>query len=251
MGSDLYHSADSSVRLEAVVASLLVIALAFGVGIVLASLGRSTAASAGYTAESAPIVAYSLQTVLTFGGFLFVVGAYVSTADRPDLLRYRTPTTTDLAWVVGGFLALVVTATVVGEIITALGIESAQNQVIIEGRNNPTLFLVMLPVTLLFVAPAEELVYRGIVQGQFRRAYGPLPAVVIASLLFGVSHSGALSGSGTVTYLAVATILALILGAVYEHTENVLVPIGIHAAWNSTLYLDEWLAIVHGITLLP
>ena len=249
MGSDLYHTADRDVRLEAVVTSLGIVALAYGVGIVLASLGVSVAASAGYTLDAAPVVALALQYALLPAGFVLVVVGYVVAGDHGDLLRYRMPTARDLAWVVAGFLALVVASTVLGEIITALGVESAQNRAIVRGRENPVLFLLLLPITLLFVAPGEELVFRGVVQGKFREAYGPLPAVVIASLLFGISHSGALAGSGQVTYLAVATILGLILGAVYEYTGNLLVPIAIHAVWNGRIYLVEWLEIVHGVTL--
>lgn len=250
MGSDLYHTAERSVRLEAVVASLGVIAFAFGVGIMLASLGLAALTAVGYTVESAPVVTLGLQYVLLASGFLLVVVGYVTSQDRADLLSYRLPTRTDVLWIVGGFLALVVVSAALDQVITALGLETAQNQVIAQGRDRPVLFLVMLPITLLVVAPGEELVFRGVVQGQFRRAYGAVPAVVIASILFGVSHTAALSGPGKLTYLAVATILGLILGAVYERTENIVVPILIHAAWNSTLYLGEWLRIVHGVALL-
>lgn len=249
MGSDLYHTADRDVRLEAVVTSLGIVALAYGVGIVLASLGVSVATSAGYASGTASVASLALQYALLPAGFVLVVVAYVVGGDHDDLLRYRRPTARDLGLIVAGFLALVVTSAIMGEIITALGVETAQNQAIVRGRENPVLFLLLLPITLLFVAPGEELVFRGVVQGKFREAYGPLPAVVIASLLFGISHSGALTGSGQLTYLAVATILGLILGAVYEYTENLVVPIAIHAIWNGRIYLVEWLDIVHGITL--
>lgn len=250
MSSDLYHSADRSVRLEAVLASLSVIVLAFGVGIILAAVGFSFLGAFGITMESAPVVALLANYVLLSGGFLLVVVGYVYSQEKHDLIRHRLPTRADVAWIVVGFLALIVAAAILDQIITALGLESAQNQVILEGRKNPVLFLLMIPVTLFVVAPGEELIFRGIVQGQFRRAYGSVPAVLIASLLFGVSHFAALAGSGKITYLAVATVLGLVLGAVYERTENVVVPIAIHAAWNTTLYLGEWLKVVHGIGLL-
>lgn len=249
MASPLYRTADTAVRLRAVLTSLAIVALAFLAGLVLASLGVSAAAAAGLTTDSAPVVVYGLQYALLSAGFLLVVAGYVELRDDLNVLRYRRPTRRDALWTVAGFLGLIVTSAALGEVIAALGLESAQNQVILTGRDHPLLFLVMVPVTLLFVAPGEELVFRGVVQGQFRRAYGALPAVVIASLLFGVSHSGALSGSGKVTYLLVATVLGLLLGAVYEYTENVLIPVAIHAAWNSLLYLSEWLRVVHGIAL--
>lgn len=248
MGSNLYHAADRSVRLEAVVTSLAVIAFAYLVGLVLASMGISVATTFGFTKETTPVVYYATQYALLPAGFLAVVFTYLQNRGEGDLVHVRRPTVRDLGWILAGFLVLLVASTIMDGIIGLLGVETAQNQAILTGRDHPLLFLVLLPITLLLVAPGEELLFRGIVQGQFRRAYGSVPAVVIASLLFGVSHSGALSGSGTLTYLAVATVLGLILGAVYEHTESVVVPIAIHAAWNATIYFGEWLRVVHEIS---
>jgi len=251
MGPDLYHTADRSVRVEAVVASLGVIALAFVLGGVVASTALAIGNSLGITIteDTTPVAYYALSTLFSFIGFLLVAVGYVYSQGKTDLINYRRPTRSDLGWIVGGFLALVVAATVIGQLLGVFGIESAQNQIIEKGRASPVLFVLLVPITVFAVAPAEELLFRGIVQGEFRRAYGPLPAVVIASLLFGISHSGALSGSGQITYLAVASILGLVLGVVYERTDNVVVTIAIHAAWNCMLYLSEWLAVVHGIEL--
>ena len=248
MGSDLYHTADRSVRLKAVVTSLAVIAFAYLVGLVLASLGISVAGAIGVTQEAAPVVFYGLQYALLPAGFLVAVFGYLESRETGDLVRVRRPTLRDLGWIAAGFLVLLVASTIMDGIIGLLGVETAQNQAILTGRDHPLLFLVLLPITLLLVAPGEELLFRGLVQGQFRRAYGSAPAVVIASLLFGLAHSGALSGSGTLTYLAVATVLGLVLGAIYEHTESLVIPIAIHAAWNGTIYLGEWLRVVYGIT---
>ncbi|QGA81600.1 type II CAAX prenyl endopeptidase Rce1 family protein [Halomicrobium sp. LC1Hm] len=250
MGSDLYHTADRSVRLEAAVTSLAVIAFAYLVGLVLASLGVSVADALGVTEATAPVVYYSVQYALLPAGFLVAVFGYHQSRETDGLVRFHTPTLRDLGWIVLGFLVLLAASTALEQIIGLLGVETAQNQAIITGREHPLLFLALLPITVLLVAPGEELLFRGLVQGKFRQAYGSVPAVVIASLLFGLSHSGALSGAGTVTYLAVATVLGLILGAVYEHTESILVPVGIHAAWNVSIYLGQWLQAVYGLSLL-
>ena len=249
MGSDLYHTADRSVRLEAAVTSLAVIALAYLSGLVLASMGISVADSLGFTQASAPVVFFGLQYALLPAGFLAVVFTYLQRDGTGGLVHLRRSTLRDLGWVAAGFLVLLVASAVMDQLIGLLGVETAQNQAILAGRDHPILFLVLLPITLFLVAPGEELVFRGIVQGQFRRGYGVVPAVVMASLLFGVSHSGALAGEGTVAYLAVATVLGLILGVVYEYTESIVVPIAIHAVWNTTIYLGEWLRVVHGVTL--
>lgn len=105
----------------------------------------------------------------------------------------------------------------------------------------------MVPISLLLVAPGEELIFRGVVQGLFRRAYGPVPAILITSALFGVAHYLALSGSGKLVYVAVAAILGLVLGTVYELSDNLVVPTLAHGVWNSYLFLGQWVLLTYDI----
>ena len=66
--------------------------------------------------------------------------------------------------------------------------------------------------------------------------------VFLASIgMFGVVHWIALSGGGKVTYIAVAAVLGLALGAVYERTKNILVPIAVHGLYNALLFSIQWL----------
>jgi hypothetical protein len=115
--------------------------------------------------------------------------------------------------------------------------------VVVTGQQDPRFFLYMIPVSLLFVGPFEELVFRGVVQGVFRRRYGGAVAIGAAATLFGVAHLVALTGSGSrVSYLAVAAILGLVLGYVYERTENLAVPAVIHGGYNALLFSVQYVA---------
>lgn len=102
-------------------------------------------------------------------------------------------------------------------------------------------------LAILFVAPGEELVFRGIVQGLFRQTDGPVPAILFVSVLFGVVHYVALAGSGKVTYIVVTLLLGVLLGYVYERTENILVPVVVHGLYNAILFAGQWVVAVNGL----
>lgn len=193
-----------------------------------------------------PVVADSpldqaLTTGLQFVGFFVGVALYLGALREWDLVRgrVRTPTSRDLVWTVGGLVGLLGLSVTLSAVLGALGIEMAQNQVITQGDRNPVLYLYLLPVTLLLVAPAEELVFRGVVQGLFRRVVGPAPAIAAASVLFGVAHWLALTGGGggRVSYVLVAAVLGVVLGVAYERTANLVVPTLIHGLYNVSRFL--------------
>jgi len=133
-------------------------------------------------------------------------------------------------------------------IISLLGLETAENVAVSRGQENPELFLVFLPIQFLLTAPAEEVLFRGVIQGLFRRAYGVLPGIVLASLLFGLVHYPALAGSdGILTVIALLVATGALLGTLYEYTGNLLVPIVVHAVWNVFVFGNEYLSAVGGI----
>lgn len=73
---------------------------------------------------------------------------------------------------------------------------------------------------------AEEALFRGLVQGGLTGVTGWLPALLIASLLFGVAHW--LTG----LYALLAGVVGLYLGGLYLLTGNLLVPIVVHALYD-------------------
>ncbi|GAB7011103.1 CPBP family intramembrane glutamic endopeptidase [Halorubrum trueperi] len=227
--------------------ALIVIVLAFALGIGLGIPVTLGMALMGFSLSPPSTAVLAATSITQYLGFIAVVGAYLRVTDVGDLVRVRMPTLRDIAWIVTGLVGLFVAVYLVGIVITAIGAEQAQNTVVTMGQRNPELFLVMIPITLLFVGPGEELVFRGVVQGLFRRAYGAVPAIVIASCLFGVAHYAALAGSGKLTYIVVTILLGLILGGLYERTGNVLVPIVVHGIYNAILFAGQWAVAVNDI----
>lgn len=229
------------------VQAVVVVFVAFVAALALASLGAGLFRTVGLERDGLGMRIG--LTVVQFLGFGVGLVAYLQVTENWDLLRnhLRVPSLRDVGYAVVGLVALLGAAAAVGQILSALGIEVAQNQVIALGRENPTFFLYMIPVSLLLVGPMEELLFRGTVQGLLRRAWGPALAVVVASALFGVVHWVALLGTGSkVGYVAIAAALGLILGAVYELSDNVAVPAAVHGAYNAVLFGVQY-AMVTGL----
>jgi hypothetical protein len=76
----------------------------------------------------------------------------------------------------------------------------------------------------------EELLFRGVIQDGLAGAAGPVIALAVASLLFGLAHAV------TPAYFVLATLMGVYLGGVYLATGNLLVVILAH-------FLYDWVAL--------
>lgn len=210
------------------------------------------------TLQAQPFL-YALLNGVASAGFVVAAVGYLALSDQWDLLHVRKPTLLDLVYVLAGFVlvgaASVILVMVVSVVIATLEslfgitVEFGQNAVITTGRENPTAFLYMIPVALFVVGPGEELVFRGVVQGLFRRVIGVWPAIIVASVLFGLGHYFAISSGNAWTYLFVAGAMGLVLGAIYEHTENIVVPAAIHGVWNAFLFVVNWALVTFDVPM--
>ncbi|MFC7098940.1 CPBP family intramembrane glutamic endopeptidase [Halobaculum marinum] len=106
----------------------------------------------------------------------------------------------------------------------------------------PRLLLGLAALSVVLVAPIEEFLFRGVIQGRLRLAFGPVGAVAGASLLFGSLHlanyTGAV-GSVVVGALLIAVVGA-VFGALYERTGNLVAPIVAHGVYNAVLFLGSY-----------
>lgn len=111
---------------------------------------------------------------------------------------------------------------------------------------NPVLALVIGGLSVVLVAPAEELLFRGAIQGRLRRTFGPVVSILAASVLFTAAHLIGRSGSfvPVVTSLAVIFSVSLILGFVYERTENLTTSILVHGLYNAVLLSISYVLII-------
>ncbi|MXR40006.1 CPBP family intramembrane metalloprotease [Halobaculum sp. WSA2] len=196
------------------------------------------ALAVGFGAESAATAVF--VTVGNAAGFTAAALLFLLYAGDLDVLRVRRPTGRDAAVAVGGAIGLIVAGYGILLAFSAAGLSPSTNEAL---TNPPAYFLAMIPLSFLTVAVGEELLFRGVVQGELRRALGPAGAIAGASLLFGLLHY--VAGTGTpaekLVYVAVAATLGIGLGALYEYTDTIVVPIVVHGAYNAVQYAVQYL----------
>ena len=187
---------------------------------------------------------FFLQGV-TFGGIAIL---YLKGRDLGfGFVPVRLPDKREGAVIIGGSIAILGLLFVASSVITALGLNSAQNQIVKVGRQNPSVLLLLIPLQFLLVGPGEELLFRGLVQGTLRESLHPARAIILASALFASIHLFSLSGEGKLVYIGIAFVLALVLGAAYEYTDNLTVPAVIHGTYNAVQFAGAYLTATGGL----
>lgn len=203
----------------------------------------------GIDIKSRPSSRLLLNTVLvqgvTFGG-LAALYLRLRNLDH-DFVPVALPDKRDAAVSIVGILALFGLLFVASTVLSSLGLESAQNRIVTIGKQNPEAFLLLIPLSFLLVGPGEELLFRGIVQGTLRETIHPARSIVIASVLFASIHLFSLTGEGKFVYVGIAFVLALVLGATYEYTDNLAVPAVIHGTYNAIQFAGAYLTATGGL----
>lgn len=170
--------------------------------------------------------------------------------DRTRYLRVRWPTREDLAWIVLLPAAFALQPLVLQPVLTVAGLPhphpgAGTGQIALESR--PLLWPVAFVGLFLFAAPAEELVYRGILQGRLRPVFDTVGVVLLGGLSFGLMHClvGLVTPSvglgGSLYWGLDALVPGLLWGYAYERTENLLVTAVTHAM--------TWTVAVHEVVL--
>lgn len=213
--------------------------------IVGASLGvgvwQSVAASLGVAEGSTAF--QLLQTAFQFAGFAAPPLLFVAAAGDRSLLPVSLPDRRGAAFALGGVVVLYVIQFGLLSALGLVGVDPAQNPAIDPETHTPAYFLWMMLVSVLVVGPAEELLFRGAVQGLLKRAWGTWPAILGAAALFGSLHLfGGLSASA-LAYVAVAFLLGVVLGVFYEETGTLVVPALAHGLFNAVAFGLQYLSV--------
>jgi membrane protease YdiL (CAAX protease family) len=169
---------------------------------------------------------------LVAAGYLFVRGrsfAYV---------RARAPSLSDFGWSVAGFLGVAALAAVLMVVVVSLDLPRAQRTDRELLLSNPEVLLALVPLSILLIGPGEELLFRGVIQTTLREAFSAPVAIVIASLTFAPAHIISLQGgpAGLLVSISVLFVPSLVFGAVYEYTDNLVVPALAHGLYDAALF---------------
>ena len=196
--------------------------------------------AAGLALGTVLIVSVALGQYIGFIG-LGTVYLRVRGFDWQDIQSYlglRVPSLREVGVVVGGYLLLITTLLALAAVALRFLPEPANNQGTEIAMNNPELVPALVLTMFLVVGPAEEFLFRGVVQNRLRERLPAVPAVAIAGVLFATVHVISAVGDpaavGTLIVLLVPP--GLVLGAVYEYTGNLVVPWLVHSTHNSVLF---------------
>jgi hypothetical protein len=162
---------------------------------------------------------------------------------RPVSVSYgvRWPTLRDAGWIVGGVVLSVIVAVLVEIVVIPFSDGGATTISAAASVSNPlVIYTIFLVGNLIFIAPIEEFLYRGIIQGRLRESFGPVVAISITSIGFALGHipSYWFGGSDLVSVSVGGALLGIaaggfVLGAIYERTESLLIVSIIHGLLNS------------------
>lgn len=234
-------------------------AVGLGVGATILSFALIVGLVSVLQAFSIPLpesVIFLLGLEFLIGQLLVMGGlsaAYLYVTDRSiSYLRIGVPTLRQLVVVLVAPFAVIIVSTAVSAVGLALGIESSSHAIAGLGNGNPILYLYLIPFMMLVVGPFEELLYRGVIQTRLRESFGPVPAIVLASLIFVSIHLPAYGLGNTVTSLAAIAVSltalfggSLIFGGIYEWTGNLTVVALIHGLYNSILFVLLYVTTVY------
>lgn len=228
-----------SIGVAALLVATALIVAGFGVVpllFILSAVGIAPGSTVGY-------IILIAQQQFVFG---LVAIVYAVSTDR-DLITVRWPSIRSFGWAVVGVLLLLGVSQLIGVLLQYSGITGGTNQIERIARTRPQLLLYLIPVAIVLIGPGEELLFRGGVQGRLRRSFSPVPAIVMASALFGLVHVPAVVASSAVgvgSYVATTFVLGLVLGALYEYTDNIVVPALAHGVYNAILFTALYVLLV-------
>lgn len=202
---------------------------ALGVGAGFMSVVSTAPLYTAITAEWS-LLGELLDNFVVQPGFGLVAAGYVWWADEyTPLDRIRTPSFEGIAWIGLGPLGYEMAVRAVTPVLPLIGLSHGPHsgtptwQVF---ADQPELIIPGIIITCGVMAPMEETLYRGVVHDTLEPAIGPAGRVLVSGLLFGCMH---LFLSGGVVSLLLTSIFGVLAAAGYERTENLTVPILMHA----------------------
>jgi membrane protease YdiL (CAAX protease family) len=233
----------------------------FGVAVLLGLLGIAVSYVVAGVLGSLAVpfgrnVLFSVSTVGSgLGLVLFTLGYVRYRGFDPAYLDFTMPDRRDAAYAIGGLVLLLVVLGGVGFAFERAGLPTATSAIErqAQGMANPVFLLALVPLSFLAIGLGEELVFRNVVQKYLYDAFSRRSAVVMASLAFGAVHFrqyAAPNPVATLSTLCIVFSLSLVLGWLYHRTENLLVPVFVHGAFNAIQFAALYLRLTGGWSAL-
>lgn len=174
------------------------------------------------------------------GAVLFAGIYFEHSRHSVEFLDLDPPGLRDLGYAVGGLVLLTGTLIAISVLATELGVSFSQHSLEQQARDgDERLLLLLIPVSILFIGPGEELVFRNVVQKRLAEQYSTYGAIGVASVIFAAIHASAYATAAPpqiVGSLSIVFVLSLILGWLYARTEKLVVPALTHGCFNAVQF---------------
>ena len=226
--------------------------------IALVALAPVAAAGLSVTSAVAQLFGTAVGQLVAFVGFglWYLRRRGLDWDGVRSYLGVSRPELRDVGIILAGTLAVLLGSVVVGAAATAadevfeltdpddtVGADQAVVEML---TDNPELIPVAVLLMFLVVGPAEELLFRGVVQARMRERVSAWPAILLTSVVFALIHipGFALDSSffDVVTGVSVLTVGSIVFGYVYERTQNIVVVALLHGFYNSVVLLFAYIA---------
>lgn len=180
---------------------------------------------------------FAAGMALSFVGMFAGGAAYLLYTSRGfEYVDLSRPTMDTVKYAVGGAAVAMVVMVGISTIVMVFDLPIAESWVTEEIGDDMQMAALFMLVVLFFNAPAEEFLFRNVIQKRLTEAFTQTSAIVLASGLFMVVHlPGYLlmaSAVETVAPMMVIFLASLVFGALYAYTRELLVVIGAHALYN-------------------
>jgi len=197
-------------------------------------------AAMGYLALGGSLASpVAFVTLAVLGQVVFLALGYLFVSRRLGGVEAAVPSGGQLGLVaIGSVLVLAVTLGGTAAL-DAVGLAAPDDAMLVVAESSPWVLLAFAALSLVLVGPAEELFFRGAVQGNLRTAFGPVAAIGLTGLLFGAVHvtgflsAGVALSPAVVGMLSLNVLSAVVFGALYERSGNLTVPALVHGLTNA------------------
>jgi hypothetical protein len=209
-------------------ASSVVVGLVFAI-----VLGFAVAATTGGLPTDFVSVLDLLTTQL---GFAVVALGFLGGVTGWQFVEVSRPTRGELR-LVAPALATILAFEVLRQLAVRQGYVGAAGTLSTPEEMSATAAAVLLGIAVLVAPPVEELFFRGVVQQYVADAASSAVGIAVATILFVPVHGlgillTASSPMAAIVVVLVLAVISVVLGVAYARTQNLTVPIVIHAGYN-------------------
>lgn len=195
---------------------------------------------------------FHVQTAaFSLGLIVMAVAWALRTPERLDYFDISIPDRRGWLYVVGGTIGMFVLLIAGGIASQLLGLPSAEHGIMQTAQQTPSILLPLIPLGYLAIGPGEELLNRNVVQKLLYGSYTRYGAILVATLIFTVIHIPAYGLGATPAALLVTLVrlflVSLVLGVVYERTENVVVAAIVHGNFDAIQFGAAYILITQGM----